>query len=1167
MERKPGGEMRSFWAGRIESSRLCSRDDEPGTGRGLSHIFLGVCLLLAVGSLQLAGTAAAAPGNHVFSPLLSLTGGPATPPLDDIPDPGSTHPSTVFGVVCGVAVDLAGNTYVGTKGEYDEATGETKNGHIDIFDPEGHFLLEIVNDHRPCDMAVDSEGELYVVQADPESGFHGVVRYSPNEYPPTPTTDYGSPTFVEEEAGVLGLAVNQENDHVFVPHGTEVVEYSSASTGNAFIRSIGEGTVNAVHGVAVDASTGKIFVASVCQGCPFIHNSSFPFVSVVDVFDASGTLIETIDGSDVPGGGFTSDFGKLSLAVDEESGELFVHNTEPGNGAPRLYRFVFEGGSYHWVADPELEEHSYKPENKVAVSNGPSASTRGNVYVTSQGQNGPAHMYAFLPAGEVGAPLVANSFFDNPATEEAELGTELNPNGAATRYTFEYVEAAVYDEDVELSGASHGFDHGTIAKTGELSVGNQFVPVSTVVTGLVPGTSYRFRVTAENCVEGELRPCEAEGEAVLFATYPSGPPTGPCPNKSLRVGLSAALPDCRAYELVTPPNTNGRGPLAAYIGFAPTAGFPVELATPDGSSLLFMTNGGSLPIAGGNGVQDGYEAVRGLSGWEVRAEGPSGAQSQTPLAGGASPDHGFWFWMTGGVNDHGSLVVGGKDTTYVRYPDGSFHLVGEGVLNDDPGAKAHSISFGGSHTIISATIPLIEGASPAGTRTIYDRRSDGSLDVVSLEPSGEAPGAGAEVFFQGSDDAGTAVAFTVVSGGTTSLFLRDSAAATTALIASTAGKIEFAGLSADGRLLTYVKGGDLFSYDAASGISTKIGFGGQSTPVNVSADGSHVYFVSPKVLMVGGPSNGGQNFYVWDSQTGSSAFIGQLTTLDVEGESGAYGLGRWLEGVNATGISGPALDPSRTTPDGRVLVFESHANLTGYDSDGHSEIYMYVAGEEPSLSCLSCSPALLDAGSDAHLQVPIGADPLAVTNGQVPIHNVTSDGRTVFFQTGDALVPDDVDQVDDVYEWSAMGPGGCNVPAGCLALISSGHSSADNYLFAATPDGHDVFFSTGDQLLGADTDPTASIYDARIGGGFPEPAVDPCEGEGCKAQPESPPPLAGPGSTATGESGNVKPGKHCKKGQKKVRRGGRVKCVARHKKRHHHQKKRRHADTHSGGAR
>lgn len=1112
-----------------------------------------VGLVFVAAALSAATASASASVTHVFDAQLSLTGGTnvSKPQLDSVPDPGPVHPPAgEFGEVCGLAVDSVGDTYVATLGEFD--------GRIDIFDPDGHFLTEIANQKNPCWLAVDSTGVLYAKKS------NVLFRYTPSEYPPTAATSYSLPVQVDSEVSG-NPAIDAGNDHVFDTHSSHVVELSSAAEGNLVVSStLGQGTLFEASGLAVDSSSGKIFVSSVCEGCPAIPKKSGEHVSVIYVFDHSGTLLETIDGSDIPAtGGFTSAFGTLVVAVDEQSGEVFVGDA---HASPRrVYRFVPAGEGFEWVADPELEDHGYLEPLSIAVSNGSSSPTHGNVYVTSQGP--PGHMYAFLRS-ESGPPVISDSAPANPGITEVELTTEIDPDGRPTRYTIEYVERETYEQDLEELGAGHGFDQASVAAAGELPSGHQPIPLAAAVTGLTPGTAYYFRVVAENCEEGEPEgpDCAADSEPVLFATYPEASPEPECENTAFRLGIQAQLPDCRAYELVTPPDTNGRVPTARSIkGHPPTQ---TELSTPGGSSLLFLTNGGALPIGDGNGTVDGYEAVRGPAGWSTRATGPAGFQSQAPFTGGASPDHGYWFWSTGSGTDHGSLVIDEETTDYLRLPDGSFQLIGEGPLAIDPQAEGHWISPGGGHFILSSAIPLAPGASPEGTRTIYDRNLKGSLQVVSLLPTNEAPGAGATVSYEGADLGGTTVAFEVTEGGINTLYVRRDG--TTVAVAT--GPLTFAGLSEDGTRLSYLKGGDLFSYATDSATTDPIGSGGQSTVVNVSADGSHVFFVSPAVLTADPDTAAGEsNFYVWDAQSTEVSFIAVLENADISGEvfseGNAYGLGQWLEGIDPlkSGSVGPGSDPSRSTPDGSVLLFESHASLTGYDSGGRSEVYRYAAGEPNPLSCLSCSPALLPAAGDAHLQSLTTADGAAITNGNVPAHNITPDGRTAFFESADALVPQDVDRTTDVYEWHAPGTGGCANSSGCLALISSGHSATPNYLYNVDATGHDVFFGTSDLLLTADQDPTLSIYDARINGGFPSKTEVPCSGEACKGQPLPPPGIVLPGSTAPTGSGNLPAPKKCRKGQRKVHRNGKTRCVARHKRHKHHRQG--HSNSLTGGAR
>jgi hypothetical protein len=158
---------------------------------------------------------------------------------------------------------------------------------------------------------------------------------------------------------------------------------------------------------------------------------------------------------------------------------------------------------------------------------------------------------------------------------------------------------------------------------------------------------------------------------------------------------------------------------------------------------------------------------------------------------------------------------------------------------------------------------------------------------------------------------------------------------------------------------------------------------------------------------------------------------------------------------------------------------------------------------------------------------------------------MSDDGEFVFFTSRDALVAEDVNgAVQDVYQWHQ----------GVRDLISSGRASVDDVLIGPSGSGNDIFFITSERLVGWDTDRNTDVYDARVGGGFPEPLPDapPCEGaETCHAEGTSSPLVTGAGSAVHRGPGNqaekTKP-RVCPKGKRKVVRKGKARCVARHRK-------------------
>jgi hypothetical protein len=1118
--------------------------------------------------------------THVFDAVRSLRGDCGVDKTDPVPDPGCPYlpppdgPER-FNSPKRVVADAGGNIYV--------VSGSFEDERLDVFDAAGDWLFseskaglvgtlgeshETLNEPEASfieDFEVDSTGSVYVaLYIDPQAvpDLHMVVRFEPSSSPLGSAT-YEDPFVVFEEHGPqLSVAVDSL-DRLSIGFGGKIDLYESAENGNVLIKAgIGEGTLAESTNVAVGpAPAFDVYASGLKPGVNPIPTAEEPFVGQIYVFDRiTGAVKEVIDGGDIPNCtittegekcGFKSSFAELDVVVSQSNGDVYVGDL----GSASVYQFRRDEGVGAYEFLSKIEHFFQHPEElTIGLDNGSTSANLGYLYVVSH-SSGIGHVYAFKPKPLVKAPEITGQRVSGISETEALLEAEINPSGGATTYWFEYVAESVYQEDVDNAGPEHGFDRALRAPEPARSLGSGGEPVSVSqsLSGLQPGTTYRFRAVAESCDPAEPeRPCTTEGEGKpgeegadsRFATFPAQDRPEGCPNELFRTGFSAALPDCRAYELVTPPDTNGLAPIAFTIGVGGAA-WSAPLARPSGDSVLFVSGGGSLPGYNGSGSlnADGYRARRDpASGWRTEAAGPSGVQSQAPRPGSFSSDHDYWVWKTF-LTDEGSL---GDNSTYVRRADHVFELLGQGSLGTDPEAVSRWISAGGTHRIFSSKVKLEEDAPPAGTEAVYDRTPAGTTHVVSLLPGGGTPGAGEHAAYQGAAADGTAVAFKLDA----SLFVRVDNAET---LLVTTGPSTFAGLSRDGSRLFYVQGGDVFSFDTSgSKAAVKVGSGGESVVVNVSADGSTVYFVSPRRLDGFAGQAGKDNLYVWDETTGAVDFIAVLEHSDVTGEElvggpRVGGLGLWTSHVVSPSqgqFFGRLSDPSRTTPGGDVFVFESRANLTGYDAEGHREIYRYVAGTG-SLTCISCDPTLTPPTADMKLVSTF--DEGGILNPLADLANLSDDGQRVFFESLTALVAKDVNGVRDVYEWRATGVDACADADGCLALISSGQGGVPSHLYGITPDGHDVFFRTGDQLLPTDWDATPSIYDARIGGGFAEASPSECQGDACKGRVDSPPSLPSAGSEGLQGSGNRAKVRRCPKGKRKVRRAGKVRCVKRAK--------------------
>jgi hypothetical protein len=940
--------------------------------------------------------------------------------------------------------------------------------------------------NSPSEIVVDGEESVFAM----DTGNHRVQKFSAGP-PPAPVEAGFAAGPINATFGA-GALQNLALDTSTTPNHVLIAASREAAGGQVAVLEVdATGSLVGVHGEDLEVKLSNGLAAA-----PATLGANLYLSTSDATVESGGNKVFVLN--EAPAMDPVTTFGGTTATFTGSvvSNEIFT-----------LYHFEYSIDGNEWTTAPPADAEAGTASGSIPVSAEASRLTGSQLYTVRLVSNRPSGggLQYSLPVTfttDPAAPAIKGGGASNIADRSATLNARLDAQNDGTSYHFEY----------GLVDCSSG--PCTALPTQERSEGG-LTPVFANVTGLQPETVYHFR---------------------LVATNSNGTTTGPDGVFETRA-LGSVLPAGRAYELVTPSNANG-----LFLGSlgGDTNSFDWPRISPDGQSVIYNSEGG-LPGAEGNGYREAYEAVRKSNGWESHLVAPSGQEATLPQRGGTSIDHAFAFWFTG--TQGGSLeTTPGEGANVLRRPDGTFELIGQGSEGSEPRAEGRWISEGGDHIVFTTrageAVKLEPDAPVAGTAAVYDRTPDGTTHVVSLLPTGLPPGSGEDATFWGASEEGTAVVFEVAG----TLYVRVNNSET---LEVASGFPIFAGVAEGGSRVFYLSAGNLFAYNTATETSIPIGSGGESTPVNISNDGSHVYFSSPQELAPGAEPLE-RNLYVWDGT--DVTFIATLSQSDFErfGGTSLVSLANWTAAVapNKSAFAGRAMDPSRTTPDGSVIVFQSHG-ISGfpYDSEGLSEIYRYDA-ESEALGCVSCSPTGAPAESEAELQPTPATVINAPATAEARIYNVTDDGSTVFFNTADPLIADDTNGISDVYEWRDNR----------LSLISSGRGASPSYLYAMTSDGHDVLFRTNETLVPQDRDGgSTSIYDARVGGGFGPvaEAITGCGAETCQPTPALPPVLPASGTSSFHGPGNLSPArkhhkrkrcktrkKHCKKRNARLRKGG-----------------------------
>lgn len=206
-------------------------------------------------------------------------------------------------------------------------------------------------------------------------------------------------------------------------------------------------------------------------------------------------------------------------------------------------------------------------------------------------------------------------------TDAATLHVRVNAFGVPATGWFEYATEAAYEADRKAGGDGFAGAARVPAGAEELHFGaEEGATAAATASGLSEGAAYRFRVTVTNpLLEAPL----VGEEHRAFATLAPSAPLG-CAEEGTREGLvgarfgeAAFLPDCRAYEMVSPVDKNG-GDIVFFRSAGPgsePAAF--EQSSTDGARIAYTSLTSFAEPAGAPLVSQYLSSRRAGEGWET----------------------------------------------------------------------------------------------------------------------------------------------------------------------------------------------------------------------------------------------------------------------------------------------------------------------------------------------------------------------------------------------------------------------------------------------------------------------------------------------------------------------------------------------------------------------
>lgn len=235
-----------------------------------------------------------------------------------------------------------------------------------------------------------------------------------------------------------------------------------------------------------------------------------------------------------------------------------------------------------------------------------------------------------------------------------------------------------------------------------------------------------------------------------------------CPNAQYRSGSSEHLPDCRAYEQVSP---SDKGGLDALTPQPPLSVQSSACETGEACTIAYMNVGAAFDGAPANEVPNAYLATRAGEAWQTTALTPPTLQA--PANGLAKVAYAFSADLSQTVLrvPLQQLTDGappGVFNLFLRRGDGTYSLLTTSAPSEPPQAACGNCyeeqdvpAFAGAssdfgHVIFEANDSLVAGAPAGGVENLYEAlaagvRLVGILPDNTVAPRGSTPGGGIRV--------------------------------------------------------------------------------------------------------------------------------------------------------------------------------------------------------------------------------------------------------------------------------------------------------------------------------------------------------------------------------------------------------------------------------------